>query len=181
MRRTAGRPAALDQERRSPGGNLVLISGTAFLALSGPQRVLLATVRLPAVFLAHPSTSRPRRQFHPSHSPCAGLHDLASVSMSVRPFSNNPRRAPAPVSTNVRRKPPLIARRGVHHCAPLHLSGSRCAGRIHSVPDHPSFLRVTGADVFTIAIDLHTGRYTYVSHLRGVRAHGTCQPRETST
>jgi len=44
-----------------------------------------------------------------------------------------------------------------------------------------SRLRATGANVFTIAIDLRTRRYTYVSHLRGLRAHGTCQPRETST
>jgi hypothetical protein len=44
-----------------------------------------------------------------------------------------------------------------------------------------SRLRATGANVFTIAIDLRTMRYTYVSHLRGLRAHGTCQPRETST
>ena len=44
-----------------------------------------------------------------------------------------------------------------------------------------SRLRATGANVFTITIDLRTRRYTYVSHLRGPRAHGTCQPSETST
>ncbi len=44
-----------------------------------------------------------------------------------------------------------------------------------------SRLRATGADVFTIAIDLRTRRYTFVSHLQGLRAHGTCEPIETST
>ena len=44
-----------------------------------------------------------------------------------------------------------------------------------------SRLRATGADVFTIAIDLRTRRYTFVSQLQGLRAHGTCQPSETPT
>ncbi len=44
-----------------------------------------------------------------------------------------------------------------------------------------SRLRATGATVFTIAIDLRTGRYTFVSHIMGPRAHGTCQPSETPT
>lgn len=44
-----------------------------------------------------------------------------------------------------------------------------------------SRLRATGANVFTIAIDLRTRRYTYISHIRGPRAHGTCIPSETST
>ena len=54
--------------------------------------------------------------------PCAGLHDLASVSMTVRSFSKSLRRAPPPISINVRLKLPLIARRGVHHCASLQLN-----------------------------------------------------------
>jgi hypothetical protein len=44
-----------------------------------------------------------------------------------------------------------------------------------------SRLRATGASVFTIAIDLRTRRYTFVSQLQGLRAHGTCQPSETPT
>ena len=64
----------------------------------------------------------PCRQLYPSHPPCAGLCDLASVSLTVRSFSKSLRRTPPPVSTNVRWKPSLIARRGVHHCAPLHLA-----------------------------------------------------------
>jgi len=44
-----------------------------------------------------------------------------------------------------------------------------------------SRLRATGAAVFTIAIDLRTGRYTFVSQFMGLRAHGTCQPSETPT
>ena len=53
--------------------------------------------------------------------------DLASVSTSVRSISNSVRRTHPTVSPNLRRKPPLIARRAVHHCAPLQLlvSGSR--------------------------------------------------------
>ena len=38
-----------------------------------------------------------------------------------------------------------------------------------------SRLRATGAEVLVIAIELHTGRYTFTSHLRGLRAHGTCE------
>ncbi len=63
----------------------------------------------------------PCRQLYPSHPPCAGLCDLASVSLTVRSFSKSLRRTPPPVSTNVRWKPSLIARRGVHHCAPLQI------------------------------------------------------------
>ncbi len=47
----------------------------------------------------------------------------------MRSFSNSLRRTPAPVSTNVRRKLPLIARRGVHHCASLQLD---CASTVTS-------------------------------------------------
>jgi hypothetical protein len=49
------------------------------------------------------------------------MYDLASVSMTVRSVSNNVRRRPATVSSNVRQKQALIARRAVHHCASLHL------------------------------------------------------------
>jgi len=50
----------------------------------------------------------------------------------VRPFSKSLRRAPPPVSINVRRKPPLIARRGNHHCALLQL-GVYSGTSIHMV------------------------------------------------
>ena len=45
--------------------------------------------------------------------PRRGHHTLPHGPRIVRPFSNSLRRAPPPVSINVRRKPPLIARRGV--------------------------------------------------------------------
>jgi hypothetical protein len=41
--------------------------------------------------------------------------------MSVRSVSDNVRQTAPPVSTNVRQKRGLIARRAVHDCAPLHL------------------------------------------------------------
>ena len=44
-----------------------------------------------------------------------------------------------------------------------------------------SRLRATGADVFMITIELRTGRYTYISHLRGLRAHGTCEQTAGAT
>jgi len=44
-----------------------------------------------------------------------------------------------------------------------------------------SRLRATGADVLVIAIDLRTGRYTFTSHLRGLRAHGVCQATSGAT
>src|SRR3954463_16167846 len=64
---------------------------------------------------------QPRRSL-PSHTFCVGMLDLASVSTSVRSISNSVRRTHPTVSANLRRKPPLIARRAGHHCAPLHLS-----------------------------------------------------------
>ena len=75
----------------------------------------------------------------PSHRSCAGMHDLASVSTTVRLFSNSLRQTPASVSVNVRRQLPLIARRAVHHCAPLQIVqfgrvGRRLARRLHRSP-----------------------------------------------
>jgi hypothetical protein len=49
------------------------------------------------------------------------MHDLASVLMTVRSFSNSVRWKAATVSSNVRQKQAMIARRAVHHCASLHL------------------------------------------------------------
>jgi len=85
-----------------------------------------------------------RRQPNPSHRPCARPHDLASVSMTVRPFSKSLRQAPVPVSINVRRKPPLIARRGNHHCAPLQVV------RHHEVEDGLACFRFAQHDLALI-------------------------------
>ena len=41
--------------------------------------------------------------------------------MIVRPVSDSVRRTTASVSANVRRKTASIARRAVHHCAPVHV------------------------------------------------------------
>jgi hypothetical protein len=71
---------------------------------------------------------------------CAATLDLASVSTTVRSVSNNVRRTPSPVSANVRRKVPFIARRAVHHCAPLHLgrpaTGNGRRSRTEHVAEH---------------------------------------------
>src|SRR5271157_6307707 len=65
----------------------------------------------------------------------------ASVSPSVRYVSVIVRQTHASVSANVRRKRRSVARRGVHHCAPLHLSaplqGGICFLR-HLLPTSPS-------------------------------------------
>jgi hypothetical protein len=57
----------------------------------------------------------------PSHIARVDPDDLASVSPIVRPVSRNVRRCAAPVSANVRRKRPLIARPPQFDCAPLQL------------------------------------------------------------
>ena len=44
-----------------------------------------------------------------------------------------------------------------------------------------SRLRATGADVLVIATELDTGRYTLTSHLRELRAHGTCEQTAGAT
>lgn len=44
-----------------------------------------------------------------------------------------------------------------------------------------SRLRATSADVLVIAIDLRTSRYTFTSHLQGLRAHGTCEATSGAT
>ena len=64
----------------------------------------------------HPDA--PRR--YPSPAFCVATLDLASVSPSLRSVSNSVRRTHPPVSATLCQKPPLIARRAVHHdCAPL--------------------------------------------------------------
>jgi hypothetical protein len=76
--------------------------------------------RKPSIFLVNW-----HRRDHPpgasSHAFCVGTFDLASVSTSVRPVSDNVRRTTPIVSANLRRKPPLIARRAVYVCAPLQI------------------------------------------------------------
>ena len=63
---------------------------------------------------------RPRST--PSQRSCVEPLDLAFVSAIVRSVSSNVRRTTAPVSISLRRKPALIARRAVHHCASLQLA-----------------------------------------------------------
>jgi hypothetical protein len=67
--------------------------------------------------------SRARRQMGRVESGCRAPFVIycASVSPSVRRVSSNVRLVLASVSRNVRRKLAFIARRAVHHCAPLHL------------------------------------------------------------
>ncbi len=67
-----------------------------------------------------------RRPATPSVSRiCVEPLDLTSVSPSLRSVSNSVRRTHPSVSANLRRKRPSIARRAVHHCAPLHIAGAR--------------------------------------------------------
>ena len=75
---------------------------------------------------------------HPSHKPCARPYGLASVSMTVR------------------RKPPLIARRAVHHCTLLQL------GTCREQPEH-GYEADVGA-----AVDPHVERLR-VGHGRPAR------------
>ena len=93
----------------------------------------------PARFSGEPDTPTAldpalRQGRHPSQIACVEILDLASVSLNLRSFSNSARRMPPIVSANLRRKPPLIARRAVYDCAPLHLGikgtgfGQRRAG-----------------------------------------------------
>jgi hypothetical protein len=92
---------------------------TGFLVDSGGDRPAgrdrQETARFPRASSSNPAA--PRRL--PSHTFCVGTLDLASVSMTVRSISNSVRRNHSPVSTNVRQKTPLIARRPHFDCAPL--------------------------------------------------------------
>ena len=105
---------------------------TGFLSDFRPPRPVdhdrQETARFP-----HEPAPAPRAQ---SQIMCVGTFDLASVSPSLRSVSNNLRRDTPIVSPNLRRKPPLIARRTVYDCAPLHLadSGERGATKAVDVP-----------------------------------------------
>ena len=98
---------------------------TGFLAVSQPptpaERGRQETARFPRAS----STCRADPRCLPSHTFCVGTLDLASVSTSVRSVSNSVRRTHPPVSANLRRKPPLIARRAGYDCAPLQLRAMR--------------------------------------------------------
>jgi len=59
-----------------------------------------------------------------SHLAGVEIFDLASVSHSMRSVSNDVRQSIPSVSANLRRKLPLIARRAVYDCAPLHVRAS---------------------------------------------------------
>src|SRR4051794_16142632 len=74
--------------------------------------------------------------------------DLASVSTSVRSISNSVRRTYPTVSANLRRKPPLIARRAVHHCAPLQVSiFPACLAAAARVPGKQPIYRLISYDL----------------------------------
>jgi hypothetical protein len=102
---------------------------TGFLVDSGGDRPAgrdrQETARFPRASSSNPADP-PRL---PSHTFCVGTLDLASVSMTVRSISNSVRRTHSPVSTNVRQKTPLIARRPHFDCAPLQVAGSRAGWR----------------------------------------------------
>jgi hypothetical protein len=104
---------------------LKLISGPVFLRRSGLQGRCVATVRKPSVFLTNRRGDPPAAGSTQSQRSCVELYDLASVSNIVRSVSNSVRRVAATVSSNVRQKWDLIARRAVHHCASLHVVDHR--------------------------------------------------------
>jgi hypothetical protein len=90
------------------------------------------TARFPGEPTATP-TAAPRPS---SHAFCVGTLDLASVSNNVRSVSDSVRRTGASVSANLRRKPPLIARRAGYDCAPLHVAGrAGCSDLLHDGQD----------------------------------------------
>jgi hypothetical protein len=96
-------------------------SATGFLADRGGDRPARRSHQETARFPRASPANRADPRLLASHTFCVGMLDLASVSTSVRSISNSVRRTPPPVSANLRRKPPLIARRAAHHCAPLHV------------------------------------------------------------
>jgi hypothetical protein len=98
------------------------VIATGFLADRGGDRPARRSRQETARFPRASPANRADPRLLPSHTFCVGMLDLASVSTSVRSISNSVRRTPPPVSANLRRKPPLIARRAGHHCAPLQLS-----------------------------------------------------------
>lgn len=69
-----------------------------------------------------------------------------------RPVSDNVRRRPATISSNVRQKWALIARRAVHHCASLHLAGVqhrwRLPWRVCVVEDDPGMVMLRRLGIF---------------------------------
>ena len=111
----------------------MLISATGFLAFGElclePHDQRQKTGRFPgdqARRIGGIRTSRfgrvpPACRPDPSHTVCVGSDDLASVSPIMRSVSRRVRRSRPPVSANVRRKQPLIARPADYHCASLQL------------------------------------------------------------
>ncbi len=118
----------LMSEKMRGAGNAEVDFRTGFLAVFQPQssarRSRQETARFPRGWVA--AGSPPLRSS--SHAFCVGTIDLASVSPIERSVSNNLRRRHPIVSANLRRKWPLIARRAVHHCAPLHIQGPWVGG-----------------------------------------------------
>ena len=94
------------------------------------------TVRFPG----EPTVTSPEAPRPQSHAFCVGTFDLASVSKSVRSVSKNVRQTPPPVSANLRRELPLIARRASYDCAPLQLRpdrGRSCGASGHTRSGFP--------------------------------------------
>jgi hypothetical protein len=109
------------QKRWRAPGILELISGRVSGRSLAVQRQLGATVRKPSVFLTNRRRGPAAAGSTQSQRSCVELRDLASVSNIVRSVSNSVRRMTATVSSNVRQKQALIARRAIHHCASPHL------------------------------------------------------------
>jgi len=63
--------------------------------------------------------------------PASALSMSMTASSRVAKGPHSVRRTMASISTNVRRKAVLIARRAVHHCASLHLASFARAQRCH--------------------------------------------------
>jgi hypothetical protein len=106
---------SLRKEEAHPA-SLAINSATGFLADCGGNWPAERGRQETARFSGALSTPTPRDAI-PSHAFCVGTLDLASVSPIVRSVSNSVRRNHPTVSANLHRKPPLIARRTVHHCA----------------------------------------------------------------
>ncbi len=143
-RRGRSRSASPHQNRlrkRRPPCILAINSTTGFLAdFSGGWTMHMAG-RKPPVFRTSRTAAAPPHSRSPSHAFCVRTIDLASVSTIVRSVSNNVRRTHPIVSTNLRQKLPLIARRTGYDCAPLHV-GDPVPPFLDPAPSRPGHARI---------------------------------------
>ena len=79
----------LYKETRSAAFKLAIISATGLRVTFGQSRPTHDDRKKPLVFLVDQGAGSRRRQPGPSHRPCAGSHDPAPVSLTVRPFSKS--------------------------------------------------------------------------------------------